>query len=228
MIQSPDDVATYAERIRRGDSPRPAVLIFGIDPWWVKEGDTHEGWLEAVAPGGRVARCRAHPGGASAGAGAARLPLAGGADGGAEPLPGLPVSGDRGGGATPWRRLPYRRQPATRTSDGARLTGRIPRYKDRFQILQMVTEHRGFYTLPARVDPMRVTILLKRESGAAAAGDRSVCVPASLCERSANCLRDVSYLAVVLALVSPRAARTPTGRWPSLLASLCPTARWFR
>ena len=47
MIQSPYDVATYAERIRSGDLPKPAVLIFGIDPWWVKEGDTHYGWLDS-------------------------------------------------------------------------------------------------------------------------------------------------------------------------------------
>ena len=47
MMQSPQDVATYAERIRSGDLPKPEVLIFGIDPWWVKEGDSHEGWLDS-------------------------------------------------------------------------------------------------------------------------------------------------------------------------------------
>ena len=47
MMQSPHDVATYAERIRSGDLPKPEVLIFGIDPWWVKEGDSHEGWLDS-------------------------------------------------------------------------------------------------------------------------------------------------------------------------------------
>ena len=37
---------------------------------------------------------------------------------------------------------------------------RDPRYKDRDKILQMVTDYLDFYTLPARVDPRRVTILL--------------------------------------------------------------------
>src|SRR3546814_20981783 len=46
MIQSPQDVAPYAERIRTGDLPKPAVLIFGVDPWWLKEGNTPEGWLD--------------------------------------------------------------------------------------------------------------------------------------------------------------------------------------
>ena len=47
MIQSPHDVASYAARIRSGDVPQPEVLIFGVEPWWVKEGNTHEGWLES-------------------------------------------------------------------------------------------------------------------------------------------------------------------------------------
>ena len=40
--------------------PKPAVLIFGIDPWWVKEGDTHEGWLESPSLQDDVWRVAAH------------------------------------------------------------------------------------------------------------------------------------------------------------------------
>ena len=160
MIQSPDDVATYAERIRRGDMPKPAVLIFGIDPWWVKEGDTHEGWLESPSLQDDVWRVAAHI------QVARRLLLE---------RPVFPWPAVLTGAPSPAPGDQYQAIGAAALLHGAgfRLDGslqldpamvrdsmRDPRYKDRLQILQMVTEHRGFYTLPARVDPRRVTILL--------------------------------------------------------------------
>ena len=45
-------------------------------------------------------------------------------------------------------------------SDVVRESVQDPRYKDRNAILQMVTEQRNFYSLPARVDPGRVTLLV--------------------------------------------------------------------
>jgi hypothetical protein len=159
MIQSPQDVATYAERIRIGDLPKSEVLIFGVDPWWVKEGNTHAGWLDSASLQDDVRLFAAH-------IEAARLLM--------------------GRGVFPWKALVagapssspgYRYQAigAKPLLDGSgfRIDGslqlelemvlesmRDPRYKDRYKILQMVTDYLAPFTLPARVDPRLVTLLL--------------------------------------------------------------------
>ncbi|HEY5865614.1 MAG TPA: hypothetical protein VI542_08705 [Candidatus Tectomicrobia bacterium] len=160
MIQSPYDVATYTERIRSGDLPKPAVLIFGIDPWWVKEGDTHHGWLDSQSLQDDVWLFAAHI------KVARQLVLH---------RPAFPWQAVLTGVPSPSPGYHYQAIGAAALLHGAgfRIDGSLqlepamvldslqdPRYNDRLQILQMVTEHRGFYTLPVRVDPMRVTILL--------------------------------------------------------------------
>jgi hypothetical protein len=159
MIQSPQDVATYAERIRSGDLPKPEVLIFGIDPWWVKEGDSHEGWLDSQSLRDDVKLFPAHIKAARQLMRSLIFPWQAVLTGAPTPSPGYryeaigAMSLLYGGG--------FR-------SDGSlqldptmvRESMRDPCYKDRAKILQMVTEYLEFYTLPARVDPRRVTILL--------------------------------------------------------------------
>ena len=141
------DVATYAERLRSGDLPKPAVLIFGLDPWWVKEGNTHQGWLDSQSLQEDVWRLPAH-------LKAARQLLH---------RPVFPWQAVLAGVPSPSPDSHYEAIGAGplfngggfRSDGSLQLTlamvldaMRDPRYKDRYQILQMVTEHRDFYTLP--------------------------------------------------------------------------------
>jgi hypothetical protein len=159
MIQSPQDVATYAERIRSGDLPKPEVLIFGIDPWWVKEGDSHEGWLDSQSLRDDVKLFPAHIKAARQLVRSLIFPWQAVLAGAPTPSPGYryeaigAMSLLYGGGF---------RSDGSLQLDPAmvRESMRDPCYKDRAKILQMVTEYLEFYTLPARVDPRRVTILL--------------------------------------------------------------------
>jgi len=159
MIQSPQDVATYAARLRSGDLPKPEVLIFGIDPWWVKEGKAHEGWLDNQSLQDDVRLLPAH-------IEAARLLLRRWVF----PWPAL-LTG------APARSPGYHYQAIGAKplldGEGFRIDGSLqlapdmvresmhdPRYKDRYKILQMVTNYLAPFALPARVDPRRVTMLL--------------------------------------------------------------------
>jgi hypothetical protein len=159
MMQSPQDVATYAERIRSGDLPKPEVLIFGIDPWWVKEGDSHEGWLDSQSLQDDVKLFPAHIKAARQLVRSLIFPWQAVLTGAPTPSPGYryeaigAMSLLYGGGFRIDGSLQL--DPAM-----VRESMRDPRYKDRAKILQMVTEYLEFYTLPARVDPRRVTILL--------------------------------------------------------------------
>jgi hypothetical protein len=159
MMQSPHDVATYAERIRSGALPKPEVLIFGIDPWWVKEGDPHEGWLDSQSLQDDVWLFPAH---IKVARQLVRRPV-------------FPWQVVLTGAPTPSLGSRYQAIGAMPLLQGGgfRIDGslqlapnmvresmRDPRYKDHNQILQMVTEHRDFYALPARVEPRRVTMLL--------------------------------------------------------------------
>ncbi len=95
MIQSPQDVVTYAERIRSGDLPRPEVLIFGVDPWWVKEGNTHGGWLDSQSLQDDVGLFPAHIEAARLLAHHRVFPWKALLAGAPSPITGLPLSGDR-------------------------------------------------------------------------------------------------------------------------------------
>ncbi len=46
MLRDAYDVLALAEEISAGDLPPPAVLIIGIDPWWIKEQDNTGAWLQ--------------------------------------------------------------------------------------------------------------------------------------------------------------------------------------
>lgn len=159
MIQSPHDVATYAERIRHGALPKPEVLILGVDPWWVKEGDMHEGWLDSQSLQEDVRLFPAHIKAARQLLRRPVFPWQAVLVGAPTPSPGYhyeaigagPLLDDSG----------FRRDGSLQLSLRMVLESmRAPRYKDHNQILQMVTEHRDFYALPARVEPRRVTMLL--------------------------------------------------------------------
>ena len=159
MMQSPHDVATYAERIRSGDLPKPEVLIFGIDPWWVKEGDSHKGWLDSQSLQDDVRLFPAHIKAARQLVRSLIFPWQAVLAGAPTPSPGYryqaigAMSLLSGGG--------FRIDGSLQLDPEMVLESmRDPRYKDRYKILQMVTDHLDFYTLPARVDPRRVTILL--------------------------------------------------------------------
>jgi hypothetical protein len=159
MIQSPQDVATYAERIRTGDVPKPEVLIFGVDPWWVKEGNTHEGWLDSKSLQDDVGLFPAHIEAARLLARSRVFPWKALLAGVPQPSPGYHYQAI---GAKPLLdgegfRIDGSLQLAP---DIVRESMRDPRYKDRHKILQMVTEYLEPFALPARVDPRRVTMLL--------------------------------------------------------------------
>jgi hypothetical protein len=159
MLQSPHDVASYAASIRSGDLPKPEVLIFGVDPWWVKEGNAHEGWLDSQSLQDDVWFFPAH-------IEAARLLVR---------RRVFPWKALLAGAPAPSPGYHYQAIGAKPLLDGSgfRIDGslelgpemilesmRDPRYKDRSDILQMVTEYLEPFTLPARVDPRRITVLL--------------------------------------------------------------------
>jgi hypothetical protein len=159
MMQSPQDVATYTERIRRGDVPKPEVLIFGIDPWWVLEGNKSTGWLDDQSLQDDVWLFPAHIKAARQLVRRLVFPWQAVLTGAPSPSPGYHYQAI---GAKPLF-----------DSAGFRIDGSLqielemvlesmhdPRYKDRNQILQMVTHHLPPFSLSARVDPARVTILL--------------------------------------------------------------------
>lgn len=159
MIQSPQDVATYAERIRSGDLPRPAVLIFGVDPWWVKEGDTHAGWLDNQSLQDDVGLLPAHVEAARLLARRRVFPWKALLAGTPQPSPGYRYQAI---GAKPlFDGEGFRSDGSLQLApDVVRASMHDSRYKDRYQILQMVTEYREPFALPARLDHMRVTMLL--------------------------------------------------------------------
>lgn len=159
MIQGPNDVATYARLVRTGDLPRPEVLIIGIDPWWVKEGAADQGWLDRESLGDVVWLFPAH-------IEAARLLLRRWAFPWKAVVSGVP-------GRT--RNYPYQGIGAKPLLDGAgfRSDGSLqieaefvleslhdPRYRDRHQILEMVTLHRAPFDLPTALDQSRMSVLL--------------------------------------------------------------------
>ena len=159
MIQSPQDVASYAARIGSGDLPKPEVLIFGVDPWWVKEGNTHEGWLDSQSLQDDVWLFPAHIEAARLLARRRVFPWKALLAGAPAPSPGYRYQAI---GAKPLL-----------DGSGFRLDGslqlelemvlesiRDPRYKDRHQILQMVTNDVEPFALPARVDHRRIAMLL--------------------------------------------------------------------
>jgi hypothetical protein len=159
MIQSPQDVATYAARLRSGDLPKPEVLIFGIDPWWVKEGKAHEGWLDNQSLQDDVRLFPAH-------IEAARLLLRRWVFPWPALLTGAPAQ-------SPGYHYQAIGAKPLLDGEGFRIDGSLqlapdmvresmhdPRYKDRYKILQMVTNYLAPFALPARVDPRRVTMLL--------------------------------------------------------------------
>ena len=159
MLQSPQDVATYAERVRSGDLPKPEVLIFGVDPWWVKEGDTHQGWLDSQSLQDDVQLFPAHIEAARRLVRRPVFPWPAVLVGAPAPAPGYNYQAIgagpllTGGG--------FRRDGSLQLGlDMVLESMRDPRYKDRLQILQMVTDFLAPFTLPARVDPGRVTMLL--------------------------------------------------------------------
>lgn len=159
MIQSPQDVATYAERIQSGEMPKPEVLIFGVDPWWIKAGDTHVGWLESHALQEHVTLLPAH-------VKAARQLLRHGV---------FPWQAVLAGAPQPSPGYHYQAIGAKPLLDGEgfRSDGslqlapeviydsmRDARYQDRYKILRMVTDYLPPFTLPARVDQQRIAMLL--------------------------------------------------------------------
>jgi hypothetical protein len=159
MMQSPQDVATYAERIRNGDLPKPTVLIFGLDPWWVKAGNTHTGWLDSQSLQDDVWRFPAHMKAARQLVRRLVFPWQAVLTGAPTPSPGYHYQAI---GA-----MPLHHGGGFRIDGSLQLEPKMvlesmrdPRYKDRNEILQMVTDYRDFYTLPARLDPRRVTLLL--------------------------------------------------------------------
>jgi len=159
MMQSPQDVATYAERIRRGDVPKPEVLILGLDPWWVQEDTKSTGWLDDQSLQDDVWLFPAHIKAARQLVRRRVFPWQAVLTGAPSPSPGYH----------------YQAIGAGPLFDGAgfRIDGSLqielemvlesmhdPRYKDRNQILQMVTQHLLPFSLSARVDSARVTLLL--------------------------------------------------------------------
>ena len=103
MIQSPHDVAPYAARIRSGALPKPEVLIFGVEPWWVKEGNPHEGWLESQSLQDDVWLFPAHIEAARQLASRWVFPWQGAPRGGTSAITRLPLSGNRGQAAARWQ-----------------------------------------------------------------------------------------------------------------------------
>ena len=159
MIQSPQDVATYAERIRSGDLPKPEVLIFGVDPWWVKEGNTHEGWLDSKSLQDDVRLFVAHIEAARQLMRRWVFPWRALSAGAPSPSPGYRYQAI---GAKPLLDGGGFRSDGSLQLELAMVleSMRDPRYKDRYKILQMVTDYLEPFALPARLDHRRVTMLL--------------------------------------------------------------------
>ena len=159
MFENLRDVATYAERLRSGDLPKPTVLILGLDPWWMKEGTMHPGRLDSQSLQEDVWRWPAHLKAARQLLRRPVFPWQAVLAGVPSPTPGSHYEAigagplfDGGG----FRSDGSLQLPLAMVLDAIR----DPRYKDRYQILQMVTEQRDFYTLSARVDPGRVSLLV--------------------------------------------------------------------
>jgi hypothetical protein len=161
MIQSPYDVATYAQFVRTEDIPKPEVIIIGIDPWWVKQGDSHTGWLDQTALRDDVLLFPAH-------IEAARLLVRQRA---------FPWPAVLAGAPSPSPYYRYQAIGAKPLLDGSgfRTDGSLqippefvrdslhdPRHDDRLEpsIVTRVTRNLDPFTLPAMLDASRVTVLL--------------------------------------------------------------------
>jgi hypothetical protein len=159
MIRGPDDVATYVRMIREGELPRPEVVIMGIEPWWVKHGDAGRGWLDRDSLRDVAMHFPAHIEAARLFVRRRVFPWKAVLAGAPSPSPGY---GYQAIGAQPLL-----------NGDGFRIDGslqlgvdvireslRDPRYKDRNNILQMVTDYLTPFDLPASIDESRVKTLL--------------------------------------------------------------------
>jgi hypothetical protein len=160
MIQGPEDALAYAEMIRRGELPKPEVVIFGPDPWWLKQRDSDEGWLDVDSLQDTARHFPAH-------VEAARLLLRQRAfpwnalvDGAPRPSPGY---GFQAIGAKPLFDGEGFRIDGSLQLSPELVLGSIadPSYRDRNEIFGMVAEHRSPFSLPAAIDPSRVDQLIQ-------------------------------------------------------------------